>query len=341
MEYEIHPAAEIFPLMSGEEFDSLAADIQKHGLREPIVLFEGKVLDGRNRLRACQQLGVEPAFVEWANGEDPRTYVVSKNLHRRHLSESQRAMIAGKMATMRQGERTDLEPSANLPNDPISTSQAAQMLNVGTRTTTAAKKILKEGTPEEIKAVESGKASVSGTEKKITERSAAVNTGGKIAVPDGCTVEKHIRQGMAEEYNGKSPAAIARSLKVAEATYRQIRQIIKLSDLELAQADKEIVATALREIEATRRVTQHFEPVKPIIEKVWGTGSVPKTDARIKRHLAEFERAFGHVIHACVASDRISIPNLTRDRAAEAVEEIEEAQQHLRALKTKLKELCS
>lgn len=87
---EFHPVASMFPLMEGAEFDALVADIAEHGQLEPIWLYEGKVLDGRNRWRACQQLGIEPRVQQWANGRDPEAFVVSLNLHRRHLTRDQR-----------------------------------------------------------------------------------------------------------------------------------------------------------------------------------------------------------------------------------------------------------
>lgn len=342
MEYDTHPAAEIFPLMSEQEFDGLVTDIREYGLREPIILFEGKVLDGRNRLRACQKLGIEPNFIEWPNGEDPCAYVVSKNLHRRHLNESQRAMVAAKMANMDSSDtRMTGSRPANLQDGKISVPKAAEMLNVGERTVRNAKRTLKDGTPEEIKAVESGGATVSGTNKKIQKRKGASTGANRIRVPDGLTVEDYIRQGIILEGQGKSAEAVAKHLHINQQVYRNIRNVVALSDMTLSESDAEIVKTALSEINATQQVSRHYEPVKPIVEKIWGAGRAPKTDARLKRRLADFERAFGHVIHACISADQIDIPNLGVERATKAVGEITQAQRHLNNLKSKLKELYS
>jgi hypothetical protein len=95
---EIHPAADLFPMMRAEELQQLADDIKANGLRDPIVLLDGQILDGRNRLEACRMAGVEPRYEE-INLHDfsPTLYVISKNLHRRHLTASQRAAIGAKM----------------------------------------------------------------------------------------------------------------------------------------------------------------------------------------------------------------------------------------------------
>jgi hypothetical protein len=84
-------------------------------------------------------------------------FFVSLNLHRRHLNESQRAMVAGKLANMRQGERTDVEPSANLP-DVVSQPEAAKLLNVSERSVRTAKKVQEKAVPELSEKVSIGEA---------------------------------------------------------------------------------------------------------------------------------------------------------------------------------------
>ena len=91
---KIHPYASVFPLMSGEEYDNLKADIIKNGLIEPIAIFDNQIIDGRNRYNACCEVNEPLRFFEWEDSGNLLDYVIAKNLHRRHLSASQRAMLA-------------------------------------------------------------------------------------------------------------------------------------------------------------------------------------------------------------------------------------------------------
>jgi len=90
----LHPACLLFPPLPPAEFDALVADIAAHGLVHPIVLLDGKVLDGRNRLFACQRAGVPPRFTQWQGEGSPLQWAISANIRRRHLSPSQRAVLA-------------------------------------------------------------------------------------------------------------------------------------------------------------------------------------------------------------------------------------------------------
>jgi hypothetical protein len=90
-----HPAAELFPLMPDEELQELAADIKKNGLNYRILVSDGMILDGRNRLRACKLAGVEPRFtpVDPDEAGGAVSFVLSCNLHRRHLTAGQRREV--------------------------------------------------------------------------------------------------------------------------------------------------------------------------------------------------------------------------------------------------------
>jgi N6-adenosine-specific RNA methylase IME4 len=152
---EFHPVSDIFPMMHREAFEELTEDIKLNGLLIPIVIYEDKVLDGRNRLKACDKLGIEPRFTAY-DGDDPLAYVVSQNLSRRHLDESQRAMVAARIANLKEGR-----PKKNAPIGGVSTAHAAKRLSVGPRSLERAKKVLRDGTKGLVRAVEDGNIAVS------------------------------------------------------------------------------------------------------------------------------------------------------------------------------------
>lgn len=93
---EVHPVAALFPMLAEDELEDLAADIETNGLLHPIVIDDGgRLLDGRNRLAACERVGVEPAFNVY-DGDDPDAYCLSVNIARRHMTKGQRTMVAAK-----------------------------------------------------------------------------------------------------------------------------------------------------------------------------------------------------------------------------------------------------
>jgi len=158
----VHPLAELFPPMIDEEYSALVADIKANGLLTPITLYEGKVLDGVHRQKACIEANAEPQYVDF-DGDDALKFVISANVARRHLNSGQRAMVAAKLANMRPGARTDLEPRPNLVE--VSLGDAAEAMKVSRASVESAKKVQKDGTPELQAEVESGNRSVSNAAK--------------------------------------------------------------------------------------------------------------------------------------------------------------------------------
>jgi site-specific DNA-methyltransferase (adenine-specific) len=104
MDHAFHPACLLFPRLTDDELQALAADIRQNGLLNPIVTLDGEILDGRNRLEACKIAGVKPRFVEWDGEGSPLAWVVATNLMRRHLTASQRAVVAFDLLPMLEAE---------------------------------------------------------------------------------------------------------------------------------------------------------------------------------------------------------------------------------------------
>jgi len=148
----VSPIAELYPLMSTDALVELVDSIRRNGLREPIVLRpDGAVLDGRNRLRACEIAGVEARFTEFVGSDqEALEFVVDTNSTRRHLSESQRAIVAARLATFSHGgSRTGRTAG-------FTQRAAAEKLGVGERTVRDGKLVLERGTAELADDVERG-----------------------------------------------------------------------------------------------------------------------------------------------------------------------------------------
>jgi N6-adenosine-specific RNA methylase IME4 len=147
-----HPIANLFPLLVGEAFEALTDDIRAHGLRQPIVEYEGLILDGRNRYGACLRADREPRFVTFA-GDDPVAFVLSANLQRRHLDESQRAMVATALASLPRGAHAQICAASQ--------AGAAEKLNVSRRAVQHAKVVRTKGIAALVQRVEQGEIAVS------------------------------------------------------------------------------------------------------------------------------------------------------------------------------------
>ena len=176
---EYHEIANIFPMMADKELSALAEDIKQNGLQNKIILHEGKILDGRNRFQACRMAGIKPQYEEY-NGADPMRTIISLNLRRRHLDESQRAVIAARVATLQDGQRADYSRSADLPT--LTQAEAAELFNVSERMIRTVKAIEREA-PERIVDIESGGMSATKVYNLVKREQSQLNA--PQPLPDG------------------------------------------------------------------------------------------------------------------------------------------------------------
>jgi ParB-like chromosome segregation protein Spo0J len=251
-----HPAADAFPMMSEKELEELAADIKANGLREAIIVHEGAILDGRNRYVACQIAGTSPRFAPWSSlnldveddddedegAGDPVAFVVSKNLKRRHMDETQRAMVAARLAKMKQGARTDI---ANIP--PIggmSQAEAAKTMNVSERSVERASAVLKKGDPEIVDAVERGEVSLGDASNVIplppTEQRDALK---KVRSGEASTLTKATKE---------KPRSAPEAAKDAKPTATKAKTYRVLASGRRDDANKPDTAYAVIEVEGKR-----------------------------------------------------------------------------------------
>jgi len=169
---ESHKFADIFPMTEGEQAEQLKLDIKENGLQQSVVLFEGKILDGRNRYRACKEIGIEPR-IEYYKGEKPLEFVISGNLKRRHLTADQRAVIAQEVMPMleaeakkRQGSREDIVEKIPQGSKERSAVKAGKMFNVNEKYVRDIKKLKEEGRQEKIEEIRSGKTTLQDVKKQ-------------------------------------------------------------------------------------------------------------------------------------------------------------------------------
>ena len=172
-----HPFAELFPLLGDEELRALADDIHEHGQRHDVVVDEdGENLDGRNRAAACGLLGILPrTTVFTGTDEEKMAFVMSANMQPRHMTESQRAMLAADVATITQGgnqhRKEDAHTGASSAVQAVVTqAQAATMFGVSRRSVQRARVVRDRGGWDIVSEVRAGRMTVNRAEAMIAER---------------------------------------------------------------------------------------------------------------------------------------------------------------------------
>lgn len=185
---DFHPVANIFPLLQGEEYESLKSDIAKNGLIEPIWLHpDGRIVDGRNRWRACVETNTNAKFETWNGQGSLIEFVISLNLHRRHLDSSQCAAIALDVLPMLEDEARerqrlaggdrkseDYQKSVSQKIDeaisqPKSTQQAAQLFQTNRQYVSDAKRI-KEQAPIIFEQIKNGNLTIPQAKQEIARQ---------------------------------------------------------------------------------------------------------------------------------------------------------------------------
>ncbi len=153
-ELKRHQLSAMFPDMGPDEFSDLVSSIKKNGyIGEPIMLLDGQIIDGWHRYAASIKAGLsEIDTQEYKLDIDPMEYVISINSNRRHLTTSQRAIIAAKMITATNGG-TQKEGA-------ITTDAAAKKMNVSARTVSNAKKVIAKASAEDVEDIKSGEKTV-------------------------------------------------------------------------------------------------------------------------------------------------------------------------------------
>lgn len=179
LKYAPHEIAKIFPEATPEEKRELTQDIRKHGLQEPIILFEGKVLDGRTRQEACAKAGIKPSYKRFeelssadTNGATPLAWAVSHNLKRRHLRPSQLAILAAEtipafereakqrqLAALKKGKEKPTRQTSPNGAGGRSAQKAAKAAGVSETNVKKARRLLKEA-PDKAADVKAGKMTI-------------------------------------------------------------------------------------------------------------------------------------------------------------------------------------
>ncbi len=192
--YDDHPIAAAFPLMAEDRLATLAESVKINGLRHPVVLFEGQILDGRNRFRAAKLAEVELTtddFLlfegDWA---DAVRFVTDENLERRHLTNNERAFAAERLANLAAAGRPKIGSM-----EPISLAAAAELVGTGRESVKRARVVRECGVPELIEAAERNEIAVRAAAEIATlppEEQRAVVAAGPRAVREAAA---QVREG--------------------------------------------------------------------------------------------------------------------------------------------------
>jgi len=246
----VHPVASAFPLNTGKAKADFDADIAARGVDVPITFWNNLLIDGRNRVIAMAAAGIDwrEHAEELDADQDPIAFVVGRNIHRRHLSESQRAMIAAAIrntfdkqaaerrnATLKQGGQAPVSDTSHKRENGRSSDVVGAMLGVSGRSVDRATAVLESGDKSLIADVEAGKVTVTAAARQLKDdqaKSAAlvgsITAGASDAKP--VTVRSELRklrekQDSKIDVDGNNSAAMLQQSAAEHATPKQAKLV--------------------------------------------------------------------------------------------------------------------
>jgi len=242
MTYELHPLCTLFPRLSDSEFSALAEDIRANGLRQPIVLHDGMILDGGNRYRACLEANVKPQFVDF-DGGNIVSFVLSANLHRRHLSAGQQAAIVASAQDWAAAQTVGRPKSGNVAGLATVEGRAAES-GASERTQRMADKVAK-ASPELAKKVAHGEVTLPAALKQVEGKSESAKPKVVPIKPDepdpddGAPSEEELEEAAIEiRLNQESYDRILASDDKAAALDAEVKRLNALLAVETGQKNR-------------------------------------------------------------------------------------------------------
>lgn len=233
-----HPIANAYPSMTDAEFNALRESIKKNGVRNPIVIYENMILDGRHRYLACKELGIEPPTMEFEGDACPVEYVRDINSNRRSLTASQRAAVALALmplieveAKKRQARSTEVSPDAKGKSSEI----AAKATGASPRMVEAVKSVAKKK-PELVEKIKTGEMTVAQAEQEIEQEEEPIASNASDPIEDilkdiaFSTIDKAIATLIRDVAAlGASPSGKHMNMQQINASLKEARQAVKFA----------------------------------------------------------------------------------------------------------------
>lgn len=267
-----HPISDVWPMMDEAKIAELADDIRKNGQLVPVWIYEGKILDGRNRWAACEIAGVEPKTKEYS-GDEPTAFAVSLNDRRRHMNKGSLAAVAAELepffaedakrryeATVGRPKKSEeIIPQIDARRVPQAREEAAKSVGVNDRYVQDAKKVKHEA-PEVFERLKAGKITLQDAKREVAKKPT-----------DDWRQDERDRQALVED--GQSVTANAANDKNLIAWAEQNLQAVRI-DRGTRYGNPFVLGEDGDRDEVCDAYEQHYIPYKPSITRKIDTGDL-------------------------------------------------------------------